>query len=219
MYFTQLRQFWPDDPLLCRVTLQDVIRRIVSLTIASLSISLCFSLAAAAQNVPASEGVKLVRLDKIEIRGTRLPIDSIIRLSSLTIGQHVNDAIVNAACHKITSTGLVKSIDYGYDSYPDREGVVLTLTLVDEGPLFPSKIEPEKEESHLWQLLQSEDPLFTRDLPRTERALNYYSANIERCLKAEGREDEYASPIVVGDANGNPSEIVFRIAHYKQVRR
>jgi len=42
--------------------------------------------------------------------------------------------------------------------------------------------------------------------------------NIERCLKAEGREAEYALPIVVGDANGSPSEIVFRIAHYKQMR-
>lgn len=160
-----------------------------------------------------------MRLDKIEIRGTRLPADSIFRLSGLTIGQRVNDGIVNAACHKITSTGLVKSIDYGYDSYPDREGVVLTLTLVDEVPLFPSKIEPEKEEPHLWQLLQSEDPLFTRELPRTERALDYYSANFERCLKSEGRDDEYASPVIVADANGNPSEIVFRIAYYKHMRR
>jgi hypothetical protein len=180
---------------------------------------LYFSLIAVSQNRPNSEGEKLVRLDKIEIRGTRLPADSIVRLSGLTIGQRVNNGVVNAACHKITSTGLVKSIDYGYDSYPDREGVVLALTLVDEGPLFPSKIEPEKEELHLWQLLQSADPLFTRELPRTERALNYYSANIERCLKSEGHDDEYASPVVVADANGNPSEIVFRIAHYKQVRR
>lgn len=165
------------------------------------------------------EGQKLLRLEKIEIRGTRFPANSIIRLSGLTIGQRVNDAIVNTACHKITSTGLVKSIDYGYDAYPDREGVVLTLTVVDEGPLFPSKMEPKEEDSHIWQLLQSTDPLFTRELPCTERALNYYSASIERCLRSEGREDEYASPLVIGDASGNPSEIVFRIAHYKQIRR
>ncbi len=193
-------------------------RRIALQAISWLSILLCISLTTAAQNAPTSADSKLVRLDKIEVSGTRLPIDSIIRLSGLAIGQEVNDAIVNRACHKITSTGLVKSIDYGYDSYPDKPGVVLVLTLIDEGPLFPSKIEPANDDLHIWQLLQSTDPLFTRELPRTEKALSYYNVNIERCLKAEGREAEYALPIVVGDANGSPSEIVFRIAHYKQMR-
>ena len=59
------------------------------------------------------------------------------------------------------------------------------------------------------------DPLFTRELPRTERALNYYAAAIERCLKSAGRENEYASAVVSGDAQGKAKQIVFEIRQYR----
>jgi hypothetical protein len=102
-----------------------------------------------------------------------------------------------------------RKIDYGYDLYPDRPGVALTLTLVDEVPLLPARIRPESEESELWSSLQSLDRLFTQELPRTEKALNFYAANIERCLKAKGRDNEYAASSVVGDQAGNAGAISF----------
>lgn len=178
-----------------------------------------FSVGALAQSSQPPEANKLVRIDEIKVRGTRLPTDSVIRIAGLAVGQDVNDLIVNTACHKITATGLVKTVDYGYEVYPDKPGAVLTLTLADEGPLFPAKIEPEGEEEPLWACLASADPLFTRELPRTERALNYYSAALERCLKSAGRENEYAAATVNGDAQGNAKQIVFEIRQYRGTRK
>jgi hypothetical protein len=182
---------------------------------AACSLLLCCSLTRAAQNPSPPEAAKLVRIDAIQVSGTRLPADSVIRLSGLTVGQSVNDLIVNTACHKITSTGLVKTVDYGYQVYPDKPGAVLTLKLEDERPLFPAVIRPVNDDGPLWACLQSSDPLFTRELPRTERALSYYSTAIERCLKASGRDNEYASAQVSGDGQGNASQIVFEIRQYR----
>ena len=172
-----------------------------------------------AQSSQPPEANKLVRVDEIKVRGTRLPADSVIRIAGLAVGQDVNDLIVNTACHKITATGLVKTVDYGYEVYPDKPGAVLTLTLADEGPLFPATIQPSGEEEHLWACLAATDPLFTRELPRTERALKYYSAAIERCLKSAGRENEYAASVVSGDPQGNAKQIVFEIRQYRGTRK
>jgi hypothetical protein len=168
-----------------------------------------------ASSFAQTDAGKLTELDSIAIRGTRLPANSIIRLSGLKLHDKVNDLIVNTACHKITATGLVKKIDYGYDLYPDRPRVALTLTLVDEIPLLPAHIKPEKEETELWSLLQSFDPLFTKELPRTEKAISFYATNLERCLKTKGRDDEYAATSVIADNGGNASYILFEIRRYK----
>jgi hypothetical protein len=124
--------------------------------------------------------------------------------------------MVNTACHKITSTGLVKSIDYSYDVHPDKEGIVLSLTLVDEKPLLPAKIIPQANEEQLWRAVQA-DPLLMRELPRTERALSFYTSHLENALKRLGRNNEYVTAAVVGNANGVPSSIVFSIRSYKQL--
>ena len=116
---------------------------------------------------------------------------------------------------RLPATGLVEKIDYGYDLYPDRPGVALTLTLVDEVPLLPARIKPEREENELWSSLQSLDPLFTKELPRTEKAISFYATNLERCLKAKGRDDEYAASSVVGDQAGNAGYVLFEIRRYK----
>src|SRR5579875_2174648 len=181
--------------------------------IAVLSTVTCLLLATQSSQPPEAD--KLVRIDEIDIRGTRWPADSVVRLSGLTIGENVNDSIVNAACHKITASGLVKTVDYGYAMYPDKPGVALTLTLQDETPLLPAAIQPEGDGERLWGCLASADPLFTRELPRTERALKYYSAAIEKCLKAVGRENEYGSAVVTGHAQGNARQIVFQIRKYR----
>jgi len=186
-----------------------------SLTAAFL-ISLSLSPPAPAQDAPTQgDREKLVQLEAIDVKGTRLPIQSVIRLSGLKVGQQVNYPIIKDACHKITSTGLVKLIDYTYDMYPGKPGVLLSLKLIDELPLFPAKITPAEDAEHLWQCLQSADPIFMREMPRTEKALSFYEANIDRCLKNQGRTNEYTSSTVACDAQGNASEVVFRIRQYR----
>lgn len=172
--------------------------------------------AACAVHVFAQIGAeKLVELDKVDVQGSRLPSQSIIRLSGLKLHDKINDPIVNEACRKITATGLVKSVEYAYDMYPDRPGVSLTLKVVDEAPLLPAKIKPEADDVALWPALQKLDPMFTKQLPRTEKALSFYSQNLERCLQSIGRPNEYAAPKING-SNENPSDILFEIRQYKK---
>lgn len=162
-----------------------------------------------------SAAERLVEVEEIKVTGTRLPSESVILLSEIKLHDKVNDLIVNAACHKITSTGLIKSVEYNYDAYPDRPGVVLNLILVDEKPLLAATIKPPNQESSLWSCLLAIDPLFTRELPPTEKALAFYAKNIEKCLRLSGNSNGYASNTVTADSTGKPTGIVFEIRQYK----
>ncbi|MBV8707912.1 MAG: hypothetical protein JO028_12055, partial [Acidobacteriaceae bacterium] len=108
-------------------------------------------------------------------------------------------------------------VDYAYDAYPDRPGVALVLTIADEGPLLPATIKPAEDENSLWSSLQAIDPIFTRELPPTEKALAFYAKYLEKCLQANGHPNEYASPNVTADAGGKLTGIVFEIRQYKKL--
>ncbi len=123
----------------------------------------------------------------------------------------VNFTMMNEACHRITSTGLVKLIDYAYDAYPGKPGVTLTFTIIDEAPLLPVHIFPQEDEDAVWTCLQAADPIFTREMPNTIDALNFYKVNINRCLVNAGRSDEQARRRVACDITGHPAQIVFNI--------
>ena len=176
-----------------------------------------FSLIAQAQNSTPPDANKEVdphkmyQLAGFEVSGTRLPTNSVIRLSGLKVGQMVNYDLVNQACHRITSTGLVSLVDYAYILQPSKTAVVLSLKVTDELPLLPSKVYPPEDASPIWACLQSADPIFTRELPNTRNALGFYSTNINRCLAEAGRSDAYARTTVVCDRLGKASEIMFDI--------
>ena len=173
--------------------------------------SWCLACPASAQNSPPPDPSKLVEIGGFDVKGSRIPADSIIRLSGLKAGQQANYSIIDAACHRITSTGLVKMIDYAYETFPGKSGVVLSLTLTDELPLFPAKVVPPEDADKIWGCLQAADPIFTRELPNTRAALNFYSANINRCIEIHGQHDAYVHASVACDVHGNASEIIFDI--------
>jgi hypothetical protein len=159
---------------------------------------------------------RLMEVENIIVSGTRLPAESVIRLSGIKLHDKVNDLIVNTACHKITATGLVKNVSYAYDAYPDRPGVVLNLTITDELPLLTAEIKPAADEA-LWSCLQARDAIFTRELPPTEKALAFYAKGFESCLQSNSRTNEFAGPTVSADASGNLTGIVFQIRRYKSL--
>jgi len=174
-----------------------------------------YMLPAIQAQIKPDNALKLVQLEDIKVSGTHLPAASVIRLSGLKVGDKVNDLIVNAACHKITSTGLVKSIDYFYDLYPDKAGVSLTLALKDEGELLPASIRPSAEDDLLWKALVARDPIFQRQMPRTEKAMSFYATNLAKVLEEQGRKDEYAEGVILNDGTGQPASVVFEIRKYK----
>lgn len=170
--------------------------------------------AAAAQD----PSLRVIEVEQIHVSGTRIPADSIVRLSGLQVHAKVNELDVISACHKITATGLFKSVDYTYDAYPDRPGVTLNLAVTDEGPLIPASIAPASDDAAIWPALESANPILTRSLPPTEKGIAFYERAIDNYLHANGRSDEYASGNVKGDPQGRPAAIVFVIRKYKAIR-
>ncbi len=126
---------------------------------------------------------------------------------------------MNTACQKLAATGLIKNVDYAYDAYSDRAGVVLVLTVIDEFLLLPAVIQPGADAQRLWPALQSLDPIFKREMPPTERALDFYAKSIEQCLQSPGRMNEYAKADVTADFSGKLTGIVFTIRQYKALSR
>lgn len=159
----------------------------------------------------AEDQHKLVQLDGIEVTGTRLPAESIIKISGLKIGQMINDDILKQASDKITSTGLVKGLNYGYDVLSGKAGISLSLKVFDEVPLLPVRILPEEDAQAVWSCLQSADSIFTREMPNTQKAIHFYSINIARCIgNSDAARDRVAAKVTC-DPTGKSIAIEFNI--------
>lgn len=154
---------------------------------------------------------RLVQLDGIQVTGTHLPPESIVRISGLKLGQMINDTVLKQASDKITSTGLVKGLDYGYNVEPGKPGVFLTLRVFDEGPLLPVRIYPEQDGQPIWSCLKSADPIFTREMPNTQKALHFYAINMERCIANSGVHDTVTATVAC-DGTGKSIAIDFHVA-------
>jgi hypothetical protein len=160
----------------------------------------------------AEDHHKLIELKGVEWTGSRLPPASLLRLSGLKVGQKVNYDILNQVSNRITSTGLVSSVDYAYNVQPGQPGVVVSFTLKDEMPLLPASIIPEANAELLWGCLQTADPIFTRELPNTGNAMRFYQANINKCLEMGSHDQDFhAEPTVACDVKGKAAKIIFNI--------
>ena len=152
-----------------------------------------------------------MQLAGIQVSDTRLPAESIIRISGLKVGQTINDANLREASDKITSTGLVKGLDYEFNSAPGKSGVFLSIKIFEEGPLLPARIMPSEAAEPIWACLRSADPIFTPEMPNTEKAIHFYSVNIARCLQNEGAARDRVSATVACDGTGKSIAIDFHV--------
>lgn len=158
---------------------------------------------------PAPPSREVVTIDKLTVQGTRFTAHSIQILTDLRPGVQIDEVAVRQAIARMLESGLIRSVDYNYESLADPHRVVLELTVVDETPLLPASIEiPGVDPEPVWQYLESVDPLFTRELPRTQKALRFYIRAITDYLRTNKRQVSLV-PIVTGDDSGHPSGIVF----------
>ncbi len=152
---------------------------------------------------------EVVTIDQLKVQGTRFTPHSIQILTGLRPGVQIDELVVRQAIARMLESGLIRSVDYNYESLADPHRVVLELTVVDETPLLPASIEiPGIDPEPVWQYLQAVDPLFTRELPRTQKALRFYIRAITDYLRTNKRQESLI-PIVTGDDSGHPSGIVF----------
>jgi hypothetical protein len=123
----------------------------------------------------------------------------------------ISDETLKQASNKLTSTGLIKGLDYGYSLVPQTNGVYLTLNVFDEGPLLPAQILPEEQAESVWHCLQTADPIFTKEMPNTEKAIHFYSINMARCLENSESARERVSATVACDGTGKSIGINFHV--------
>ena len=178
---------------------------------AAIVISLLVPFLGFAQNRPALDHHEPMQLQAIQVSGTRLPPQSIIRVSGLKVGETITDATLKEATDKITSTGLVKGVDYEFNVPPGKSAVSLSINVFDEGPLLPVRIEPAGIATQVWSCLESADPIFKAEMPNTEKAIHFYSVNMARCLGSAGAERERVSATVACDGSGKSIAIDFHL--------
>ena len=179
-----------------------------------------FTLFVQAQTPPKeNDGDKPVKIEKIVTEGSRFQQRSILALSGLRAGQQVTEATVRKAITNVLNSGLIDNVDYTYESLSETNSIILTLKLRDTGPLLPASIKiPGIDAEDAWKYLQNIDPVFTRDLPRTQNALKFYCSYLERYLKTLNR-DEAISSEVVADSKGTVNSIVFSATKYRELSK
>jgi hypothetical protein len=153
------------------------------------TIALLFSVTGAAQTPPpASQGQQSVNVRELRVKGSRLPGTSIARLSQLQPGQNLNEDGLRKALQAANQSGLFKNIAYSYESVPDSTtDVILELVIEDQLPLVPATVKiPKVDPEDVWRYLVSVDPLFTRELPPTAKAIDLYAKFITKYLESVG---------------------------------
>ncbi len=157
----------------------------------------------------ASGGDEIVTIERLTVKGSRLAAPSVQYLSGLRPGMKVNEAAVRRAAQRIADSGLVKNVGYQYESLSSARSVELEFTISDELPLLAASIQiPDVDAEDVWAYLHGIDPLYTRELPRTQKAIALYTRAMERYFASQKRMVRLAT-VITADDKGNASGIVF----------
>jgi len=124
-------------------------------------------------------------LESVILEGTGVSRDAVLGIAQLRVGAPIDKKAIDAACARLTDTGLFQSIAYRYAPGPKR-GYVLTLTLEDQKQLTDAVIDfPFGDEAELWQWLASQYAPFNRKVPGNDAAQEFLSAALAEHAKAE----------------------------------
>ena len=160
-------------------------------------------------SVATSGGDEIVTIERLTVKGSRLATPSVEYLSGLRPGMKVNEAGVRRAAQRIADSGLVKNVGYQYESLSSPRSVELEFTISDELPLLAASIQiPDVDAEDVWAYLHGIDPLYTRELPRTQKAIALYTRAIERYFASQ-KKIVHVATVITADAKGNASGIVF----------
>ena len=87
--------------------------------------------------------------------------------------------------------------------------MILDLEIEDQLPVVPARFKIAKtNEEDLWRYLVAFDPLFTRELPPTEKAIQLYARYITKYLESTGLTGVAVTGNVLG-TNEKPTGVEF----------
>jgi len=149
-------------------------------------------------------------IDALYVEGAeRMPVEGVLRVAGLTIGQPAAPADFEAAAARLTATGLFHAVHYRYRPSP-RQGYEVTFQVLEFEESKPVRLSvPDFDEAQLWEALQQCDPLLLQDMPASDGAAAYYARAIERFLAQQGRPERIVST-TTADLNRYRMVVVFR---------
>jgi hypothetical protein len=92
----------------------------MGLALAVFSLFFACASAQSAKEGTVGDAQKLVKIQRIVVEGSRLPASSVVRLTQIKIGDEVNFIKLNAALQAAVRSGLIRNIEFEYESLPDR---------------------------------------------------------------------------------------------------
>ena len=92
------------------------------------------NLSAAAQGTAGDASREAVKILSIQVKGSRLPEESILRLAGLDVGQVIDEAKLRKALQTASASGLFSNIAYSYEYQPGTTDVSLELVVTDQLP-------------------------------------------------------------------------------------
>lgn len=168
---------------------------------------------------------KTVKIKQIVVEGTRLRALSVVNLAQIRAGDEVNFVKLQNALQKVTQSGLIKNIDFEYESLPGSEtDVIVHVKCTDEKPSATASIQIAKvDEGEVWAWLAQVDPLFTREMPPTERAIRLYSNWIGKYMESHGNPNFQQDFAVIADAasstgSDTPDRLIFKVAKRRALK-
>jgi hypothetical protein len=185
-----------------------------------LTLFLAGALGQEAKEGTEGDAQKMVTIRRILVEGTRLPPRSVVGLAGIKAGDQVNFVKLHTAMQKATQSGLIKNIDFEYESLPDHEtDVILHLKCTDEKPTAQASIQiPKVNEEDIWTWLAGVDPLFTREMPPTEPAIRLYSHWIGKYMEAHGDPKFLENYAVVAAASNSSGGTVTDRLIFKPIK-
>jgi outer membrane protein assembly factor BamA len=124
-------------------------------------------------------------LESLVLEGTTMSRDTVLSTAGLRIGGPIDKAAIEAACGKLTDTGLIQSISYRYAPGPKR-GWVLTLTIEDQKQFTAASIDfPGVDDTELWRWLAARYPAFDHKVPANDPAQEFIAKALAEHAKAE----------------------------------
>ncbi|MGA2183266.1 MAG: POTRA domain-containing protein [Bryobacteraceae bacterium] len=149
-------------------------------------------------------------IETIEFGGSGYPRDALLSATGLRTGMPFGEAVLQGAAQRLQSTGFFRSVQFRYETAPDRKGYAVRFELTDDKDSLPARIDlPGIDENAVWDALSAADPLLTRQVPSNDIAQNRYIHAIETYAAQHGQAQKVAARVNNGALGSGHVTLVF----------
>ena len=123
-------------------------------------------------------------VETLTVEGNRnYKSEQILAVAALRVGQVAGKAEFEAACNRLSATGLFDKVGYHFSPAPDGKGYDAAIEVIEVPQVYPVRFEDlPATDAELRAQLKQKDPLFENKIPATKAVLDRYVAWISQFL-------------------------------------